>query len=66
MNERRTDINQKYYQKTGVSSVIAKTERNRMIVPIVTTVGTVAHRISHHIKAVFHQNIAVEDEPYVA
>ena len=31
MKERRTVINQKYFQKTGVLNVTAKTERNRTI-----------------------------------
>jgi hypothetical protein len=43
VNERRTDINQKFKkkQKTGVSSAIAKTECNRTIVPIIAALGAV-------------------------
>jgi hypothetical protein len=45
---RRTDINQKYFQKTGVSSAIAKTERNRAIEPIVAVSAVARNRVSHH------------------
>lgn len=61
MNERRTDINQMYFQRTGVSSVIAETERNRTIVRIIAALSAEAPP-----NAVFYQNTAVEDEPYVA